>query len=139
MLDLKVIAIDSAKAIKGTWVKWMGAEFLIARYSNRFAETARAQLHLEMLPKLQEEGDHTDLDIEFRRRNAEIMAQYVLLGWKNIGVDGQEIPYSTEKATELLLNDDYQDLLDFIIREATSRENFMKANEDKAAKEIKNS
>jgi hypothetical protein len=139
MLDLKSIAVDAAKSVNGHWVKWMGAEFLLARYSNRFAETARAQLHLEWYKKLQQEKISDNEEQEYRRRHAEIIASYVLLDWKNIGEDGKELPYSAEKAVELLTDDSYQDLLDFIIQESTNRDNYLKDAEAQVVAEVKNS
>lgn len=56
------------------------------------------------------------------------VAETILVGWSNFKVDGEEIPYSTENALELLKND--RDCFDFVMNFANNLDNFLIRDEE---------
>ena len=132
MGDLKKIRVDIEKSNEGVWFSepalFDDIEFLIGRQSSpRFNEFIQAEAQKPGGDKernKKEDRDHTDL----------VYANTILLGWKNMQIDGEEIPYSVEKAYELLQNDELVDLRVFVLTKAQSSANFRKEALAKAAK-----
>ena len=48
----------------------------------------------------------------------ESLAGHVLKDWKNLKMDGKVIPYSVEKAKEILVDPAYQEFYEFVMTEA---------------------
>lgn len=139
MLDLDHIAVDPEKANNGTWVKWIGnSEFLIARYNNGKAEAARAEASLAVYKALQDNSDPEKVGEINRASQIQVIANHILLDWKNLGRAGQEIPFSREAAIEILSDPRYEDLVQFIITEAINYENFREENETEVVEDAKN-
>jgi hypothetical protein len=141
-LDLRTIAVDTKKASEGIWVKYLGAEFKIARYNNRAAEAARAQamaVHYEKLKdKLDSGEEFTDEDdLELHTTNAKIMAEEILLDWKGVFNGEEELPYSSEAAFKVLSDLAYFDLYQFVFNESVKTANYSAEVKQKIKKDVK--
>ena len=143
-LDLRTIAVDVKKASEGVWIKYMGGEFKIARYNNRSAEAARAQVMAEHYEKLREkidkEEDFTNEDdLEFHRANAKVMAEEILLDWRGVVNDdsGEELKYTSEAGYKILSDLAYFDLYQFIFNESIKHANFSAKAKEKIKKDVK--
>lgn len=139
MLDLKSLRVDPELATAGTWVKFSGAEFLIARFNNRAAENARAVLSLEFYTELAaKDGEVSEADEKaFRELQNRVMADHVLKDWKNVGLDGKELKFSPDAAYEILNDEGYDDLRQFIQNEALKRENYITKEIAAVEKDVK--
>ena len=91
--------VDSAKSEDGVWMEHDGAKFLVARFGNpRFVN------YLEKLRRPYERviANGTISNDKLTELGVKAMAEYILLDWKGLTVNGKDIPYSKEKALELL-------------------------------------
>lgn len=143
-LDLRSIAVNVKKASEGVWVKYLGAEFKVARYNNRSAEAARAQammLHYEKLREKMDSGEDfsEEDDQALHETNAKVMADEILLDWKGLTNDdsGNEFEYSKEAAFNLLKNLAYFDVYQFILNESIKHSNYAEKNEASITKDVK--
>ena len=117
-MDLKQFKTDPAKESEGVWQPiGEGTEFRIARMNNPACKAALNKYTsrykgpaLDMLPAKKQDEIY-----------AKVLAETVLLDWREtvdgkvrahtVTLDGKEVTYSTEAATELLSDPDYPDLL----------------------------
>lgn len=125
MADLGTIRIDTEASTKGVWVPYIGdIELLIARNGNPKYEEVVARL-------VQENPDLTRRETEIRDR---AMAEAILLDWKNVQVDGEDIPYSVEKAYEFLSDPELKDFHSFVMVHSTTSKAFLKQSRENAEK-----
>ncbi len=140
MFDLDVVAVDPHLSAEGKWMKFMGGEFLIARWNNRKAEALRQEMHMEFYKELSEMEDGKmpeGLEKRFDTVQARIMSEAILLGWKGVGKAGELIEYSSEAAFEILNDPKFLDLVQFIQNSSINRENYSVANTEKVIKDVK--
>ena len=96
----KTYAVDEAREEAGAWMELGDAELLIARGNNpRFTRlfTRLVKQHKRILDSQTEEADKLA-----QRLHVQALAETVLLGWKNLQYQGEEITYSHENAIKLL-------------------------------------
>ena len=92
--------VDSAKSEDGVWMEHDGAQFLIARFGNiKFVN------YLEKLRRPYERviSNGTISNDKLTEIGCRAIAKYILLDWKGLTVNGKEVPYSEDKAFELLI------------------------------------
>ena len=108
---------------KGVWVDYgEGLEFLIAKMSN---PQYMAEIRKQVREKRVQFRHGKVSDEETEEMTIKAVAKTVLLGWKNLqGEDGKDIPYSQEKAYEILSDPCYRDLYTFIIEVSAEKETF---------------
>ena len=126
---------DVTASLEGVWIDMEdedGTSWLIARAGNN-----KHAKYIDRLYKpFKRLMDSDKLPLEkYQELNAKAAAKFILLGWKNfIGADGNAIPYSREKAQELLSDPKYEDLAKLINSLASEQETF-KAQEEEELKE----
>lgn len=118
MAKLSNIAIDMKKSIDGIWIPFAaGIEFKIARMNN--------PEHTAYLKKITEPSE-IKLKSKINKNlinelTTQSIAKCILVDWKNIEDDqGNPIPYSFEKALEILKNPQYVEILNFVAAMAAS-------------------
>lgn len=103
-------ATDEKKELEGVWSDiGDGAQLLVARAGNRkYARLLGSQIekHQRALDTKNDAADELSDKIL-----AEVMAQTVLLGWKNIKFKGSELSYSVDNAKMLLAVKDFRSLV----------------------------
>ena len=121
-MDLNKLKLDSAKDAEGVWVNiGDGAEIKVARIGTKEynkvvkAVTGPHRTAIERGYMNDEEAD---------KLSAKIFSQAVLLDWKGIQIDGVEVPYSQEKAAEILGNPDFSEFRGLVSDEAHKMDNF---------------
>ena len=126
---------DVALAHGGVWIDMEdddGTRLLIARANNpkavklseRLEKPFKRLIDRNKLPKGKREAI-----------NAEVFSKTILLGWENfIGADKEAIPYSQEKAFEILMEDKYSDFYELVASLALEQETF-KAQTDETIRE----
>ena len=67
---------------------------------------------------------------------ARCMAKHILKGWTGLFLDGEEIPYSEEKALELLTDPTLNDFKEQVLFESQKMENY---REERLEEDLKNS
>ena len=121
-MEIKITKNDADKELNGIWQEYFGVEFRIARFrNNNFMRQLRQK----------SKGRRVNLDIYDAHKNKviiEVMADTILLEWKNLFINGQEIPYNRDNAISLLTND--KDCLDFISTISMDMENYLLDDEE---------
>lgn len=111
-MDLKAIKIDSAKVEAGLWVKNipdLGDVELRVRGSRNLDARRLRQKLIRGLPQAQ-----LDEPMVQDSMNAQITSQTILLEWRNVTIDGVDVPYSADKALELLGDSDWSRFRDAV-------------------------
>lgn len=97
-MDIGKLRTDEDAEIHGVWRSLGDAEFKVARLGNN-----RYQQYLaKKLPEVSDEPtkrDHLVIDA---------MARFILVDWKNVQLDGEELPYSYENALKVLEIKDFR-------------------------------
>jgi hypothetical protein len=98
-MELRSIQISEERATQGIWVDYRDARLLIgsingSAYKNLRQRKLQAALTAARGKKLTTE--------QIEKLNVENMAETILLGWENLTEGGQNVPYSKEKALDLL-------------------------------------
>jgi len=129
----QVFGTDRSKETEGVWVSvGEGGEVKVARTNNpRYKEAFRRKLE-----KYRASVERGTIDEETAQKVlVEVLAETILLDWKGFKDNGEKVPYSREKAVELLTN--YPDFRDFITANAERMANYkqeQKVDEEKNSK-----
>lgn len=113
---------DNETLDQGTWVPYMGSEFLVAHISSMKFQRALNRLQLPHRKKI---ADGT-LDPEIQRDvTCRAMAEAILLDWRKVADSkGQVVEFSKERALTALRKD--PEFRDFISETAMSMAHFRK-------------
>jgi hypothetical protein len=107
MLDIfEAYATDETAEVNGTWQQLNGADFLVARAGNRnYAKklTDLVERNQKALDRKDEAADKLSDQIMI-----DVLAETILLGWKNVSFKGKELPYSVANAKTLLAVKDFR-------------------------------
>lgn len=133
MLDIfKEYAVDLKAETKGVWRQLGTADFLIARSDNE-----------EYLKHVTESWDANREKIEkggkaadklSTKLMAEIIADTILLDWKNVGFEGVEMPYSRDNVVKLFTDPSLRDFHNAILRLASEAAAYRVKEEEKETK-----
>jgi hypothetical protein len=107
---------------EGVWIDiGDGAKLKIARAGNKQANAVSKQLAKPYMAQIQ----YGKLSDEVATQIAvEVMAKAILLDWKGIQYDGQEMPYSTDNAIKILT--ELPDFRDYVSQVANERKTFQR-------------
>lgn len=110
-MDITKFRTDAEKEKKGVWIPiGEGAELLIARWGN--PDMIKVSERLMEPAEIRQAFRHGALSEEKAQEiNTEIMAEAILLNWRGLEENGKAIPYSKEKAIELLRIKDFSGLV----------------------------
>jgi hypothetical protein len=97
----KTFATDTTKETDGIWVDIGDAQFLVARAGNQKYAKKLSKL-FERNQKLLERKDAA-ADKLSEKLMVEVLAETILLDWKNVQYEDKDLAYSRESA-EMLLN-----------------------------------
>lgn len=145
MAELGNYRVDSDLCVEGIWCLYdADIELKIARITN--------PKYMQFLQKLSQEGGGMSLGGSRIARSRRLrrslgvddeedmtdmvdlsMSHHVLLDWKNIQIDGKDIPYSQEKAFTFLQDPELQDLRSFVLVQASDAALFLKESMNEAA------
>jgi hypothetical protein len=110
--------MDPAKKVEGVWVDFGGeASFKIASLSNPDFQKAFSAKRSPYDKMRKELSDEEMLDIM-----TFCLARYVVLDWKNVFENNTEVPYSIEKAEDVLSRVEW--VRERVIEEARKISNF---------------
>jgi hypothetical protein len=125
MADLGKVRINVDLSTEGVWLPYIeDIELRIARNGNPRYEECVQRL-------VQNNPDLTRAESEVVDR---AMAETVLLDWKNVQVNGEDIPYSVEKAYEFLSDPELRDFRSFVMVQSTTCKQFLKKTQEDAEK-----
>ena len=134
-MDLKTLSVDTKKQTDGVWIQHdEKTSFLIARMANpRFQERFQ-----KMLQPYKQKFDAGKLSSE---KQVEIMcvcmSETILLGWEGLHDNGKDIPYSKEKAYEILIAEGNDEFRDLILSYAQDNEQFRRNKLEASIKNLK--
>jgi hypothetical protein len=120
---LQLIRTDLDKTEDGVWVKYLDdVELCIASVNNKAYREACERLWRPHLREMRMKQMSTQAIAELTKP---AVAQHLLKGWKNIqDDDGAEIPYSPQKALDLLRDPALQDFYNFVVDVAAEAQNY---------------
>lgn len=126
-MDLfKAFATDTTAEIEGVIVEYGDAKLKIARRGNPAHQKLMTKLLKQNKIVLDSKGDAAE------KAAKEIMARAIsktiLLGWEGVEYKGKPLPYTQEKAYELLLA--HNDFRDFVHEASDDMERFKVDKED---------
>lgn len=128
-MKLSSIKQDQDKAEKGVWVDFPdGLRVLIARAGNTACKKMTAQLRKPIENKIKKGlvSDSVLSDI-----SKKVVAKQIVLGWENLqDDDGKEIPYSPEKAYELISDPENEIFYNWILESSVDEMNFRKESKE---------
>lgn len=120
-MNLNIPQTDTKKAKEGTWIEYLNeVSIKVARSDNDGYVKALNTAVKEYGKKISE------MDDEFANSLiCGIIAEHILLDWKGLkDGDGNDIPYSVEFATELLMDESYDHFYDFVVLQSKRNQNF---------------
>lgn len=128
MAEFASILIDPKRAADGKWVRWLdGVELKIASSREKAYQDERKQLlkpHIRAIRDDKLDGD--DLIVVL----APAIAKHLLKDWKGLEEGGAPLPYSLDKARDLLAHPNAPHLREFVLRAAGDDEQFIATRED---------
>jgi hypothetical protein len=133
-MDIKEIAVDSARIEKGDWIgdlPEMGDVELHVRGIGNSDYRKLQQKLIEGVPRSKRVGGRISQEDNDRISN-ECLVETVLLGWRGITNGGKPLPFSKEKAREMIFEPDYRRFREAVIYAAT----LVADREDEAEKEL---
>ena len=111
-MDLrKAFATDTEAEIKGVPFEYGDSTFILARKFNPTHRKLFSKLWKANRRVVEGEGDAAEKRAD--EIMCEVMSKTILLGWKNVQVDGKDLPYSQQAAYDLLLEmRDFREVID---------------------------
>jgi len=132
MAEISQLKLDSEKEGNGVWVPFdLDVELLIAGSGSPEFRSACSELLKPHRQKIRTVG------IEFEERIEIIkpaIAAHLLKGWKNLTSKGKPVPYSKEKALELI--NEIKGMATFVLGSADEREWFRKESQRGSGKNL---
>jgi len=136
-MDIKQFRTDLDKAKKGVWVDVDpdgSVRVRVARLGNPAYQACLAELMGVTGRRISGSTIRRTQDPELRTRAMKkAMARHVLLDWEGFTSDGEVIPYSQQKAEELLEDPAYQDFYELILQFASDEALFREEAEEEDA------
>lgn len=105
-MDFSKDYIEPEKKLLGVWIKPSedeDVEFRVRPYSQTTYYLAIGEEMEVRKIELDAIADKIKREAEYRKIINEKLVETFLLDWKNVSVGGEQIPFSVEKATNLLL------------------------------------
>lgn len=119
MLDLEDVMTDPQAEEDGVWVRYKGAEFRIARFSN---PAMLAYSAAEKTRRCAIANRDTLDDKELEDLGVDAMARHVVKGWRDLVMGGAPFPYTPENARLLLTDLRFNGLSKWILMKAHDAE-----------------
>lgn len=116
MGDLSKLATSTRHEVEGVLTEYaLGIRLRIARKPNPRYDAFRLERLRTVQVQLQTGVITSEAAAkEIERIDLEATGRFVLVGWEELELGGEVVPYSAEKAIELLSDPAYHDLLDFV-------------------------
>ena len=135
-MELNKIKIDLEKQIAGVWVDVdADTSLLVARMHNpEFTKV----FERAAIPYKQAARKGIVSDSKALEGFNQALAKTVLLGWKGLKLDGEEVSYSHETCYEILSDESLTNFKDLVVEIATNEENFRAEEVEEAGKKSKN-
>lgn len=125
MGGLNSIAVDINAEDDGVWNDLGDMSFLVARAGNDKWKAMHKRLEKQAYgTQLRKRGFERDTDKDTKIL-IECLAYTCLLDWKNVTLDGKEVPFSPEEAHNILSNKRFKRLTDFILEVALDEERYL--------------
>jgi len=132
MADIKVVKTDMEKAEKGVWVPFeSGIELCIASANSPEFRKARSRVMKQFTRRIRSKSVNPDEVLEALKP---VYAKHILVGWKNIEEDGQEVSYSANKALEYFRDPSLSIFFDFVLEASGDDETFRMEDFEEAEK-----
>lgn len=114
-----ISSIDSSKKSEGTWVEFQGAMFLIAHASRLSFQRELAKLQQPYIRKIEKGTMDPEVSLDIVSK---ALAKHILLDWKDVGSQGEELKYTPELGERVLKMND--ELREFVSSASSDIDNF---------------
>ncbi len=123
----KLFGVNKAKESEGAWCPIGGGiEVKVKRAGQANKEFAAEQMKMLKPFSKQIAMNTMDMDI-LRQINAKLFAKHIIVDWRGVSIDGEEIPFTKEKFLEFAI--EMPDFFSDVFAAATELQNFQD-NED---------
>ncbi len=123
MLDVfQKFAVNLDAEVNGVWRTLHGADFLIARSGNKNFSTAMTETYDQNEKKLKEGGKAADELAD--KLMCGVIADTLVLGWKNVGFKGEVLAYSRANVIKLLSPPEMRDFRAALLNLADDAEQY---------------
>lgn len=121
-MDLINFATDPTKEVEGARIEVDGeTTLIIARYDNKAFRKLRSKL---LEPYVTARGRKGATEEQAQEVLERCLGETVLLGWEGLMLDGEEVPYSKEKAIELMKDPRLVDFKEMVMYQSQLLENY---------------
>lgn len=130
-MELDFIKQDLELEQGGVWVSYAGTDFecRIARIGNPDFESKARELRQQAKIQMLIDGKTDEKTAADQLKTLlPIVADHILLDWRGLTSKGEPVPYSKEKAVELLGRRDLRDWYIWILAVANDAERFRRAS-----------
>ena len=128
----KLFGVNKAKESEGAWVPIGGGiEVKVKRAGQANKEFAAEQMKMLKPFSKQIAMNTMDMDI-LRQINAKLFAKHIIVDWRGVSIDGEEIPFTKEKFLEFAI--EMPDFFADVFAAATELQNFQDAEDDELEK-----
>lgn len=134
-MKLNAVRLDAVKAVEGVWFDYIGnIRLKIARIGNPNYRKAATELRSPDLDVLQMSDTKSNAFDQVQRK---ITARSLITDWQNLEDDaGQTIPFSVEKAEEILSDPELSHIYDFVMVKSNDLEAFFRNREEQSGKNL---
>lgn len=125
-MKLRQIETDQDAAIGGVWSTFaLDFEVKVAKWRNREFLAFVAERRDELPDDADDESAALSKAVSASKMLCECIAQTIIRDWRGLeGDDGEPVPYSPEKAAELLGNPAYEDFTAWVVEQSMQRSRF---------------
>lgn len=132
-MGFEVSEIDLDAKTDGVWVEFEGGMFLVAHSSKMDFQREIAKLQQPYIKKIRDGKLDPKVAVDIV---CVALSKHILLDWKNVTNEGQELQFSPERAKKVLAIND--DLREFISDVSSNLANFKKENLEEEGKPLEN-
>lgn len=129
-IDINELAMDLDTAREGKWVTYKGSDFEL-----KIASTKSNRLFDKHRRSLLKGKRHRSSQANMSERDAKLLiapavANHVVKDWRGLSENGVDSPYSSSKCLEMISDDRFIDLFEFIMEVATDGDEYLSMLED---------
>ncbi len=133
--DLASIRRDKKKVDEGVEVELCPNFFITLRHRDYAPYREHLQRHGAHLIPSGKKGRMTPSKMaEFEKVQAEATARHLIVGWRGLDIDGEEVPFTVATAVNILTDPEHFEFYELICQESDSNANFRKQIVDDQAK-----
>ena len=140
MKDLSEFLIDPKKKNEGVPFELGPCTFMITRLGTDAAqkEMLKARKKIFGVGKLGEQAYQNNEDSTKTKLMMQFVVASVIKGWEGFILNGEEVPYSPQKALEIIQDEQFEPIYEFVIECASQEADFKQSAYEEDAEDMGN-